>query len=260
MDHIHVRVIVTPVSIPPAGPVAAFDAIEVESAVSAVARRLLDHFTSGALEPGTRLPAERQLAAQLGVGRSAVREALAALEILGIVSVRPGSGTYLRGTASELLPQTLSWGFMLGAPRTRELVELRHGLEMQAVRLAVRQASAEQVAELAETLDVMARHRDDFDRFVAADMRFHQLLADAGGNSLLADLLTTVRSLLRVWVERSVHDTDNTELTLAEHRRIQEAVAAGDEVAALAAMDDHMASASQRLLHTLPPEGEPGSR
>ena len=66
----------------------------------------MDLFTSGSIQPGTRLPPERHLATVLGVGRSAVREALAALEILGIVDVRPGSGTYLRGTASELLPQT----------------------------------------------------------------------------------------------------------------------------------------------------------
>src|SRR5262249_19388658 len=65
------------------------------SAVSAVATSLLDLFTGGSLEPGTRLPPERQLATTLGVGRSAVREALAALEILGIVEVRPGAGTFL---------------------------------------------------------------------------------------------------------------------------------------------------------------------
>ncbi|BCW52689.1 MULTISPECIES: hypothetical protein [unclassified Arthrobacter] len=58
-----------------------------------------------------------------------------ALEILGIVVVRPGSDTYLRDGVSELLPRTLSWGLMLGAPRTRELVELRGGLEVQASQL-----------------------------------------------------------------------------------------------------------------------------
>src|SRR5690349_3940309 len=104
--------------------------------VSEVARRMLDLFTGGSIAAGTRLPPERQLAATLGVGRSAVREALAALEILGIVDVRPGSGTYLRDSVSELLPRTLSWGLMLGAPRTRDLVELRSGLEVQAAQLA----------------------------------------------------------------------------------------------------------------------------
>jgi GntR family transcriptional repressor for pyruvate dehydrogenase complex len=66
------------------------------SPVSAVTTKLLELFTSGQIAPGTRLPPERQLAASLEVGRSAVREALAALEVLGVVDVRPGSGTYLR--------------------------------------------------------------------------------------------------------------------------------------------------------------------
>nr|WP_235472331.1 GntR family transcriptional regulator [Frigoribacterium sp. Leaf44] len=72
----------------------------------------VEHRASGLVgdpdAPGSRLPPERQLAERLGVGRSAVREALAALEILGIVTVRPGSGTYLRDQTSELLPTTLS--------------------------------------------------------------------------------------------------------------------------------------------------------
>jgi DNA-binding transcriptional MocR family regulator len=87
------------------------------TAVTEVTRRLLDFFTTGTVAPGDRLPPERQLRRSMGVGRSAVREALAALEVLGVVDVRPGSGTYLRGRASELLPQTLSWGILIGEPR-----------------------------------------------------------------------------------------------------------------------------------------------
>jgi DNA-binding transcriptional regulator YhcF (GntR family) len=118
--------------------------IEPVSAVSAVTRRLLDFFTSGEIAAGDRLPAERQLAAQLGVGRSAVREALAALELLGIVSVRTGSGTYLKGSVSELLPQTLSWGHWLGEPKTVELIQVRQVLEVQVARLAAELASDEE--------------------------------------------------------------------------------------------------------------------
>src|SRR3712207_5631910 len=96
---------------------AALSSLPAGSAVSLVATKLLDLFTSGSVAPGTRLPPERQLAAALEVGRSAVREALAALEILGVVDVRPGSGTYVRGTVSELLPQTLRWGILMGEDR-----------------------------------------------------------------------------------------------------------------------------------------------
>jgi len=131
---------------------AALGSVGQGSVVSEVAERLLAYFTSGDIAVGTRLPAERQLAASLGVGRSAVREALAALEILGIVIVRPGSGTYLRDGISELLPRTLSWGMMLGAPRTRELVELRSGLEVQAAQLAADRITDEALGRLRGSL------------------------------------------------------------------------------------------------------------
>jgi GntR family transcriptional repressor for pyruvate dehydrogenase complex len=124
----------------------ALGALPSGSAVSVVATRLPDLFTSGSIAPGTRLPPERQLAARLGVGRSAVREALAALEILGIVDVRPGSGTYLRGTVSELLPQSLSWGVLIGERSTAELLELRSGLEIYVARLAADRLTDDQLA------------------------------------------------------------------------------------------------------------------
>ena len=236
--------------VPPEG-LASLELIEPVSAVSAVTRSLLDFFTSGQIEPGARLPAERQLATQLGVGRSAVREALAALEVLGIVSVRPGSGTYLKGSVSELLPQTLSWGLLLGHPKTVELIEVRHGLEVQVARLAAPLASPSRLSEIDATLEVMRDHRTDFPRFVEADMRFHQLVALTSQNSLLVDLLTTVRSLIRVWVERSVKDADHTELTLHEHQEIARALGQHDPDAAARAMDRHMTSAGGRLLRSL---------
>lgn len=222
--------------------------IEPVSAVTAVTRRLLDYFASDEISPGDRLPAERQLATQLGVGRSAVREALAALELLGIVNVRPGSGTYLKGSVAELLPQTLSWGLWLGEPKTIELVGVRRALEVQVARLAAQLAGDDQRAAIEQCVAAMRENRENFAVFVEADMRFHQLLGEAAANGLLADMLTTVRSLIRVWVERQVRDVEHTSLTLREHIAIAEAVAARDPDAAAAAMDRHMDSAARRLL------------
>src|SRR5690349_20562334 len=145
--------------------------------VSEVARRMLDLFTGGSIAAGTRLPPERQLATTLGVGRSAVREALAALEILGIVEVRPGAGTYLRGSTSELLPQSLRWGILIGRRSTEELVELRGALEIYAARLAADRMSPESVARLGGHLQRMRESRSDIPAFVEADQRFHLELA-----------------------------------------------------------------------------------
>ncbi len=214
---------------------------------SAVARQLLDLFTGGSIAPGTRLPAERQLATQLGVGRSAVREALAALEILGIVDVRPGSGTYLRGAASELLPQTLSWGLLIGKRTTSDLLDLRTGLEIYVARLAAGRADDAATAALAEALDRMRRAVDDPPAFARADRDFHQVLSAAASNATLVDLLHVVRSLLRVYDDRAVHDQAEIAAAVREHADVLSAMERHDAAAAASAMAEHMATATARL-------------
>ena len=244
-------------STPPPTDVAALSLggnIASTSVVTEVTRRLLDHFTSGTVAPGSRLPPERRLAETFAVGRSAVREALAALEVLGVVEVRPGSGTYLRSSTSELLPQTLSWGMLLGEPKTRELVQVRHGLEVQVARLAATTVGAEGLAALTAHLDAMQASRDDFEAFAAADLRVHQELAEQTGNALLDQMLQSVRSLIRVWVERAVSDAEHVEVTCTEHAAVVAALAAGDPDGAARAMSVHMDSAGARLLATVEAE------
>lgn len=223
------------------------------SAVSLVASRLLELLTSGSIEPGTRLPPERQLAVTLEVGRSAVREALAALEILGVVTVRPGSGTYLRGGASELLPHTLGWGLLLGRRNTVELLELRSGLEIYAARLAAERLTEEQLANLGEHLESMRASLDELTSFVNGDLAFHQELAAAADNSLLLDLLQVVRSLLRIWVDRAVQDEGHALDALKQHEAVYRALKDRDPDGAASAMAEHMATASARLSETVAP-------
>jgi GntR family transcriptional regulator, transcriptional repressor for pyruvate dehydrogenase complex len=218
------------------------------SVVSEVAERLMAYFTSGEISPGTRLPPERQLSASLGVGRSAVREALAALEILGVVIVKPGSGTYLRDDVSELLPRTLSWGLMLGEPRTRELVELRGGLEVQAVELAAERIDDEALSRMEAHLRAMEQSGDDFAAFVEADSLFHREIAISSGNQVLQELLQSIRSLLRIWVDRALKDEAHATIAVNEHAEVFEALKNRDRTAAVTAMKSHMDSASRRLL------------
>ncbi|PJJ71518.1 GntR family transcriptional repressor for pyruvate dehydrogenase complex [Diaminobutyricimonas aerilata] len=230
---------------------AALGSVASGSAVSAVAKRLLDYFTSGDVAPGTRLPPERQLAASLGIGRSAVREALAALEILGIVDVRPGSGTYLRGNASELLPETLSWGMMLGEPRTRELIELRGQLEVFAARLAAERIEDRELMLLQRHLDAMRDNLHDRTRFIEADLKFHLQIGRSSRNTVLFDLLQSIRSLLRIWVERGLRDEEEARLAYEEHARVFEALTTRDPDAVAAAMGYHMSTAGARLARTI---------
>lgn len=222
-----------------------------DSAAAAVARRLLDLITSGELEPGTRLPPERQLAATLEVGRSAVREALASLEVLGVVDVRPGSGTYLRGSVSELLPQSLSWGMLIGRRSTTELLEVRGALEIYSARLAAERMPADAVLRLEEHLSRMRVEAGDPKAFVEADLAFHHELASSVDNAVLLDLLQIIRSLLRVWSDRAVEDPDEIQRAITEHTAVHAAIAERDGDLAASAMAAHMHTASARLAQSL---------
>lgn len=239
---------------------AALGSVPTGSAVSVIAKRMLDLFVSGNIEPGTRLPPERELASSLGIGRSAVREALAALEILGIVDVRPGSGTYMRSEVSELLPEALNWGLILGAPRTLELIAVRGHLEVMAARLAAHQITVAQLAELEKYLDVMSENFENPTKFIEADLKFHLLIAKAAGNQVLSGLLQSIRSLLRVWVERGLGAREDATLAYVEHRAVYEALSTRDADAAERAMSGHMSTAGERLARTVPPDATSSNR
>jgi DNA-binding FadR family transcriptional regulator len=215
--------------------------------MNSVAKRLLDYLTGGQVQPGSRLPAERQLAEMLNVGRSAIREAIAALDLLGIVDVRPGSGTYLVKTSSDLLPSTINWGFMLGQPRTNDLVEVRQYLEVLTSQLAAQRATSEDIAKLEQRIDILRDATEDVEGFVEADVEFHLQIAAAAKNTVLEDILNSVRALLMAWVKRTSRDTTATKISFEEHLRVFEAIKAGDPDAAEKAMRIHMDIASARL-------------
>jgi GntR family transcriptional repressor for pyruvate dehydrogenase complex len=136
---------------------------------------------------------------------------------------------------------------LIGAPQTRDLIGVRHGLEVQAARLAAMLGTPEAIAEIGRHLETMADTIEDYKAFVAADMRFHQAVAAAAQNTLLVDLLQTARSLLRVWVERALNEADQAHRTLAEHRAVYDALTTGNRDQAAAAMNAHMDSAAERL-------------
>lgn len=222
-----------------------------ESAMNSVAKRLLDYLTSGQVQNGSRLPAERQLAQMLNVGRSAIREAIAALDLLGIVDVRPGSGTYLVKTSSDLLPSTINWGFMLGQPRTNDLVEVRQHLEVVTSRLAAQRATSEDIAALEQRIEILRAAAEDLEGFVEADVDFHLQVAATAKNTVLEDILNSVRALLLVWVKRTSRDTAAAKVSFEEHLRVFEAIRDGDPEAAEQAMREHMDIASARLRSSL---------
>ncbi|HEY8447655.1 MAG TPA: FadR/GntR family transcriptional regulator [Thermomicrobiales bacterium] len=227
------------------------DPIKREPVATQVARRLVDYILSGRIEPGDRMPSERQLAEAFGVGRSAMREALKALSLIGLIEVRQGDGTYVKRADSALLPEVIEWGLLLGERRTMDLVEARQHLEVIIAGLAARRRSEEDVVALRRLLERMERSDTDYEGFVEADVAFHQRLADAARNSVLKEIHSSVQALSRAWIRRVITSAADTRPSYQEHVPILEAIERGDPAAAAAAMEHHMASAAERLKRTL---------
>ena len=221
-----------------------------------IARRLLEYLLSGEIRPGDRLPSERQLASQLGVGRSAVRDALRPLLLLGLVEARQGDGTYLRKPESSLLPQAVEWGLLLGDHTTLDLIEARTCIEIALAELAARRRTEADLEQMQTQLELMAMPDMQRDAFVEADLAFHLAVAQASGNTVLLGTLASIRSLLRVWIARVMSASASAHPSYIEHVPIYEAICAGDPRAAAEAMRAHMRSAQERLARTVDADGE----
>jgi GntR family transcriptional repressor for pyruvate dehydrogenase complex len=225
--------------------------VERLSTASVVAKQLLEELAREDFASGTRLPSEREMADTLGVGRSTLREAMAALDLLGIIEVRPGSGSYLKADSSLLLPQALKSGLMLGQPEVQDLVEVREHLELLAAALAAKRASDEDVARLEVHLERMRGPATTVEDFVEADIAFHIETATIARNSVLESLLMSIRSLLRAWFDRTLRVEGTMEETLKEHEAVFKAIRRHSAADAERAMKVLMDNADKRLKETL---------
>jgi GntR family transcriptional repressor for pyruvate dehydrogenase complex len=225
-----------------------------ETISSEIARKLLAYLRSGRFSPGQRIPSERSLSESLGVGRSVVREALKSLMVLGLIDVRQGDGTYLKRTDSELLPQAIEWGLMLGAKRITDLVEARHYLEVVLAGLAAERRDDADLAEMHRFVKAMEKAASA-DEFVAADIGFHFTIATAAGNQSLLQIMRSIRSLLQVWITRVMHAADSSRPTWEEHAAVLKAIERKDPGGARQAMEAHMVGATARLENTLEEHG-----
>lgn len=212
-----------------------------------------EQIVSGALRVGDRLPPEREFATLLGVGRGAVREAIRVLEAYGVVRTDPGpeGGTTLTSMPSEALTQVLRLHIGLANFPMADVIEARAMLERWSARLAARHGSADDLAAIEHELLQMENGRSDREAFNEHDTAFHVAIARASNNRLVADMTTALRDSIRSLVLESFHGHADwpalAEQLCADHRRVFEAIASGDESAAADAVEEHIRSAYATL-------------
>jgi GntR family transcriptional repressor for pyruvate dehydrogenase complex len=204
--------------------------------------KLRNMIQSGELPPGARLPPENQLAAQIGISRSGVREAVKVLESARVLDVRRGDGTYVTSLEPRLLLEGVGFAVeLLQRDTLLEVMEVRRLLEPAATGLAAQRISDKQLEVLASALQDMRDAASDPEMLMHADLAFHRAVIASAGNETLLSLLDglsgkTVRA--RIW--RGLVLGNVTETTIDEHRAIHDALLARDPFLAQSAALIHV--------------------
>ncbi|WP_243229462.1 FadR/GntR family transcriptional regulator [Microbacterium sp. CIAB417] len=203
---------------------------------------------SGELAPGDRLPPEKELAERLGLSRNSMREAVKALEVIRVLDVRRGDGTYVTSLEPHLLLEAISFVVdMHDDDSMLEIFAVRRMLESQATGLAATLGSDEQVQALRDELDGVGTDVS-IDDLVAHDIRFHRDIVRMAGNAYLASLIESLSSqTVRARVWRGLTEQGAVERTLAEHRAIADAVAQHDPNLATSLATAHIAGVERWL-------------
>jgi GntR family transcriptional regulator, transcriptional repressor for pyruvate dehydrogenase complex len=213
-----------------------------------ICRKMVTHLIRGDWGPGERIPPERELCLQLAVGRASLREALKALEIMGMIETRLGDGTYVC-ERSEFLSRPLLWAITSSSEaEAQELVEARTLIEVELAGLAAQRATTTDLEQIGAPLDEMDQAQADVERFQRADIAFHLAIARASHNNILMNALLLIRNLLQNWIGSTLRVEGVAAKALEQHQQIFVAIAKKNQLAARTAMQDHLRDMASFLL------------
>ncbi len=183
--------------------------------------KIKEMITSGRLSPGSRLPPEKELSESLGLSRSSLREAVKALEVIRVLDVRRGDGTYVTSLEPRLLLEALSFVIDLHDDRSvLEIFGVRRILEPAAARLAATRITDEKLDELDRLMDQTSAD-DGIEALMQHDLTFHQTIVESCGNDYLAQLIESISSrTVRARIWRGLTQQGSADRTIAEHRAI----------------------------------------
>lgn len=214
----------------------------------AIAGQLISLVMDGHYKPGDRLPSEAELAEVFQAGRGAVREAVKALSVCGLVRVEQGKGTFV-STRDGFLMGPLSLGFKPDQ-ELQELIEARRLIEVELAGFAALHGTDRELAEIGPSIDRMRRETNPLHNreYLEADVGFHFAIARAAHNLFLSRFLTLIRNLMQEWVASSLRLPGVAQEAIVHHEAIYEAICRRDPSAAREAMRRHLERMGERLL------------
>lgn len=212
-----------------------------------IAARMIAQIHEGSLRPGDRLPPERALAEEYGVSRTAIREALRSMEMMGCVESRVGEGTFIKAPSLSNIVDPFAMVLTQNHQLGSELIEVRLILETEVAALAARRRTEEQLSDLEQSIRKM---KDDIDcggMGVEADADFHSVLAEAAGNEALHVMLDMCEGMLSRTRPITQALKGVPKMALKDHSAICEAIRIQDEKAARRLMRTHLNRALRNL-------------
>lgn len=222
-----------------------------------VARILEEGILAGEFAPGEKLATEEQLAQQFGISRNAVREAIAQLRSAELVETRHGLGTFVVANPARKNVFSISRGAS-DADELRQIFELRAEMESGAAALAARHRSAEDLAAMRRSLDLLAADTSGSAPAIEHDLAFHERIALASGNRFFREFLEFYASRMSDSVTaartHSARQEGWSQIAHFEHEAIFDAIAAGNPDEARAAMWMHLNNARKRLGLSIQPQ------
>ena len=215
-----------------------------------IVKQIIFRIKSGELKPGDRLPTERNLAIQLNVSRTAIREALRSLEIMGVIDSKVGNGTYIKEMSLDSLMDSFAGVLSKNERLIIELIEVRLLLEVEIARLAARRINENKIRAIEKTLVLMENEIKDGELGLKGDNAFHNELANAGDNLAMTSILSLCGELLDSTRKAALKALGDPQIGLQHHRAIFEAVKAGNENEAVKLMKEHLEMAYRNLSHS----------
>ena len=231
--------------------------LQVPRISDAIASDLERRILEGSLKPGDRLPPERELAADLGVSRPSLREAIQKLASKGLVQSRQGGGTFVTNRLeSTFLDPWLD--MMAGHPNLREdLMEFRRMLEGQAAEWAAERATEADLARLTQNFNALsaAFESEDTEKRSQADIVFHQTVSESAHNALLGHLAAALLSLMQDNIRLNLGELravpGASALLNSQHKALFEAIRDKKPAAARAAAETHIDFVQETLAQSL---------
>ncbi|WP_270215367.1 FadR/GntR family transcriptional regulator [Clostridium butyricum] len=207
-----------------------------------VIEEIKNQIKTGKLKKGDKLPSERDMVELFSVSRTSVREAMRALEVIGLIERKQGAGNYIKTNFDDSLFEPISVMFMLQKNSLDDIVELREILESYCIKLAVRNIYESEIETISEIMEEMYQAKNEEEN-LALDIKLHYLLIKASKNILLINIISVISQIMdesiKEFRKKILYEENNRAKLLSIHEKLVNAMKEHDTVKAVDAIEEH---------------------